>query len=65
MTKSRISTPKKAMIIGGRVNKSNGTPTKKRGTAIEGIKEKTDREYDLDSMVSLSRDSTNHGQQLE
>ena len=50
--KSSISIPKKEKTIGGRIYKSNGTPTKKRGTATKGIKEETDSEYDLNSMVS-------------
>lgn len=41
-TKSTISTPKKEKTLGGRVNKSNATPTKKRDHAIKGIKEEPD-----------------------
>lgn len=52
--KSTLSTPKKEKIIGGRVDKSAGTPSKKRGTAIKGIKEEPASKYDFDKVVSLS-----------
>lgn len=51
--KSTLDTPKKAKIIGGRVNKSAGTPSKKRRTAIKGVKEEPDSRYGLDKIVSL------------
>lgn len=49
-TKSTISTPKKEKTLGGRVNKSNATPTKKRDHAIKGIKEEPDSKYDFNSV---------------
>lgn len=40
--KSATHTPKKEKTLGGRVGKSNGTPGKKRGNGVKGIKEEPD-----------------------
>lgn len=42
--KSSTTTPKRERIIGGRVGKSSGTPSKKRGS-FKGIKEEPDSRY--------------------
>ncbi|CAD6575506.1 MAG: hypothetical protein ASARMPREDX12_002336 [Alectoria sarmentosa] len=40
--KSAANTPKKEKIIGGRVGKSNGTPSKNRGKVVKGVKQEPD-----------------------
>lgn len=46
--KSTVGTPSKEKTVGGRVGKSNGTPTKKRG---KGIKEEPQSGYDFIQIV--------------
>lgn len=55
--KSSNSTPRKEKTLGGRVGKINGTPTKKRGNAVKGIKKEPGSRYDLNSIVSLYREN--------
>ena len=43
--KSAANTPKKEKIIGGRVGKSNGTPSKNRGKVVKGVKQEPDSRY--------------------
>lgn len=43
--RATVSTPKKDKTIGGRVSKSNGTPSKKCGNVDKGIKEEPDSRY--------------------
>lgn len=46
--KSTVSTPKKEKVMGGRVGKSNGTPSQKRGSFGQGIKEEPMTRYEPD-----------------
>lgn len=54
--KPTLSTPKKEKIIGGRVNKSAGTPSKKRGTVIKGIKEEPDSSFSDSTQIPSSQE---------
>ena len=61
--KSASNTPKKVKVVGGRVDKNKGTPSKKRGTAIKGMKVEPDSRYDCQTFV-LSSGFTNARPQL-
>ncbi|KAL9073463.1 MAG: hypothetical protein Q9161_002884 [Pseudevernia consocians] len=59
--KSTISTPKKGKTLGGRVNKSNATPTKKRDYAMKGIKEEPDSNFSSFTDDGATADAEDEG----